>query len=118
MPSGRAGQPAVFSDAAIQFCLTLKCMFGLGLRQTTGLADTCPIARDAPAKPCTKARNMEPINQATREGDGVDHPGSDQFGVGAPTERVLLVDVIQALDDDPVPHWVVKVLMGPDASIQ
>jgi hypothetical protein len=37
-PSGRAGRPAVFSDAAIQFCLTLKCMFGLGLRQTTGLA--------------------------------------------------------------------------------
>ena len=28
-PSGRAGRPEVFSDAAIQFCLTLKCMFGL-----------------------------------------------------------------------------------------
>jgi hypothetical protein len=39
-PSGRAGQPAVFSDAAIEFCLTKKCMFGLGLRQTTGLAET------------------------------------------------------------------------------
>lgn len=39
-PSGRAGRPAVFSDAAIQFCLTLKCMFGLGLRQATGLAES------------------------------------------------------------------------------
>ena len=39
-PSGCAGRPAVFSDAAIQFCLTLKCMFGLGLRQTTGLAES------------------------------------------------------------------------------
>lgn len=39
-PSGCAGQPAVFSDAAIQFCLTLKFMFGLGLRQTTGLAES------------------------------------------------------------------------------
>jgi hypothetical protein len=39
-PSGRAGRPAVFSDAAIQFCLTLKCMFSLGFRQTTGLAES------------------------------------------------------------------------------
>jgi IS5 family transposase len=39
-PSGRSGRPAVFSDAAIQFCLTLKCMFGLGLRQATGLAES------------------------------------------------------------------------------
>ena len=30
----------MFSDAAIQFCLTLKCMFGLGLRQATGLAES------------------------------------------------------------------------------
>jgi hypothetical protein len=37
-PSGRTGWLAVFSDAAIQFCLTLQCMCGLGLRQTTGLA--------------------------------------------------------------------------------
>ena len=39
-PSGRSGRPAVFSDAAIQFCLTLKCMFGLGMRQATGLAES------------------------------------------------------------------------------
>lgn len=37
-PSGRAGWPEVFSDAAIQFCLTKKCMSGLGLRQAAGLA--------------------------------------------------------------------------------
>ena len=37
---GRPGRPAVFSDTAIQFCLTLKCMFGLGLRQATGLAES------------------------------------------------------------------------------
>ena len=40
VPTGRAGRPAVCSDAAIQFCLTLKCMFGLGLNQTTGLAES------------------------------------------------------------------------------
>src|SRR4028118_1865045 len=36
-PSGRRGRPATFSDAAIQTCLTLKALFGLPLRQTTGL---------------------------------------------------------------------------------
>ena len=39
-PSRRAGRPVVFSDAAIQFCLTLKCMFDLGLRQAIGLAES------------------------------------------------------------------------------
>ena len=30
---GRPGRPAVFSDAAIQFCLTIKVLFMLPLRQ-------------------------------------------------------------------------------------
>jgi hypothetical protein len=38
VPSGHPERPAVFSDAAIKFHLTLKCMFGLGLRQAAGLA--------------------------------------------------------------------------------
>jgi len=33
----RPGRPAVFSDAAIQFCLTIKVLFKLPLRQTTGM---------------------------------------------------------------------------------
>jgi Transposase DDE domain len=36
-PSGKRGRPATFTDAAIQACLTLKALFGLPLRQTTGL---------------------------------------------------------------------------------
>ena len=36
-PSGKRGRPATVSDAAIQACLTLKALFGLPLRQTTGL---------------------------------------------------------------------------------
>ena len=36
-PSGRRGRSATFTDAAIQACLTLKALFGLPLRQTTGL---------------------------------------------------------------------------------
>lgn len=31
--AGRNGRPAVFSDAAIQFCLMVKVLFGLPLRQ-------------------------------------------------------------------------------------
>ena len=36
-PDGRPGRPDVFSDAAIQFCLTIKVLFKLPLRQTTGM---------------------------------------------------------------------------------
>ena len=35
-PSGRRGRQQSYSDAAIQACLTLKVLFGLPLRQTTG----------------------------------------------------------------------------------
>ena len=35
--SGKRGRPVTFTDAAIQACLTLKALFGLPLRQTTGL---------------------------------------------------------------------------------
>ena len=36
-PSGRPGGPETFSDAAIQFCLSMKVLFGLALRQTIGM---------------------------------------------------------------------------------
>ncbi len=35
--AGRPGRPPVFSPAAIQFCLMVKVLFGLPLRQTTGM---------------------------------------------------------------------------------
>jgi hypothetical protein len=34
---GRSGRPAVFCDAAIQFCLSIKILFKLPLRQTCGM---------------------------------------------------------------------------------
>jgi hypothetical protein len=34
---GSPGRPAVFSEAAIQFCLTIRVLFKLPLRQTTGM---------------------------------------------------------------------------------
>ena len=36
-PGGKRGRSATFADAAIQACLTLRALFGLPLRQTTGL---------------------------------------------------------------------------------
>ena len=34
---GRPGRPAVFSNPAIQFCLSIKVLFKLPLRQTAGM---------------------------------------------------------------------------------
>ena len=34
---GRAGRPPVLSNAAIQFCLSIKVLFKLPLRQTAGM---------------------------------------------------------------------------------
>ena len=39
-PSGKRGRQAQFSDAAIQTCLTMKVLFGLPLRQTTGFVES------------------------------------------------------------------------------
>ena len=39
-PSGKRGRQTKFSDAAIQFCLTIKCLFGLPLRQSLGLVSS------------------------------------------------------------------------------
>jgi hypothetical protein len=36
-PDGRPGRPAVFCDAAIQFCLSIKIFFKLPLCQTCGM---------------------------------------------------------------------------------
>lgn len=36
-PVGKRGRTPTFSDAAIQFCLTIKCLFNLALRQAVGM---------------------------------------------------------------------------------
>lgn len=36
-PTGKPGRQPVYSDAAVQTCLTMKVLFGMALRQTTGL---------------------------------------------------------------------------------
>ena len=39
-PSCKRGRQHTFSDACIQFCLSIKCLFGLPLRQTLGLVQS------------------------------------------------------------------------------
>ena len=39
-PSGKRGRQCKFSDAAIQTCLTIKVLFGMPLRQTTGFVQS------------------------------------------------------------------------------
>ena len=38
--SGKRGRSLLFTDAAIQFCLTIKNLFGLALRQATGMVQS------------------------------------------------------------------------------
>jgi IS5 family transposase len=40
LASGKRGRPSLFSDAAIQFCLTIKGLFGLALRQAMGMVES------------------------------------------------------------------------------
>ena len=39
-PTGKRGRQPRYSDAAIQACLTIKVLFGLPLRQTTGFVQS------------------------------------------------------------------------------
>ncbi len=40
LASGKRGRTPLFSDAAIQFCLTIKALFGLALRQAMGMVES------------------------------------------------------------------------------
>jgi hypothetical protein len=39
-PSGKRGRSRTFSDAAIRTCFTMKVLFGMALRQTTGFVES------------------------------------------------------------------------------
>lgn len=71
--SGKHGSSPKFSDAAIQFCLTLKNLFGLALRQTTGLVESVlhlyglawPVPlQEAVRLECASAVHTQPIRAA------------------------------------------------------
>ena len=39
-PTGKRGRQPVYSDAAVQTCLTMKVLFGMELRETTGFVES------------------------------------------------------------------------------
>ena len=39
-PSGKRGRGKLFSDAAIEFCLSIKCLFNQPLRQALGMVQS------------------------------------------------------------------------------
>ena len=39
-PTGKCGRQQTYSDNAIQTCLTMKVLFGIALRQTTGFVES------------------------------------------------------------------------------
>ena len=39
-PTGKRGRKLDYSDASIQICLTMKVLFGMALRQTTGIVES------------------------------------------------------------------------------
>jgi hypothetical protein len=39
-PTGKRGRQLIYSDPAIQTCLTMKVLFGMALRQTTGFVES------------------------------------------------------------------------------
>jgi len=38
--TGKRGRQSTFSDAAIPFCLSINCLFGLALRQSLGMVES------------------------------------------------------------------------------
>ena len=85
-PGGRRGRPATFSDAAIPTCLMMKALFGLPLRQTTGLgASLLRLAKlDWPVPDfstlCRRQKDLT-VTLPDRQGSGALHRRIDSTGV-------------------------------------
>ncbi len=89
---GSPGRPSVFSDAAIPFCLTIKVLFKLPLRQTTGMVASLLQMADLDwAVPdyttlCRPQKTLT-VQMPYRRADGplhllVDSPGTKFLGDG------------------------------------
>ena len=85
-PSGKRGRNHTFSDAAIQFCLTIKCLFGLPLRQTLGLVQSLLRMAGLPwtapdySTVCRRQRSLEVRVHYRTSGQGL-HMLADSTGI-------------------------------------
>ncbi len=94
-PSGRRGRPAIVSDAAMQICLMLKELYGLPLRQATGLmASLLTLARlDWPVPNVSTFRRQQvltvTIPHRHRRPAGYGAPGRWGSGAARPQGELL-----------------------------
>ena len=95
-PTGRRGRQPTFSNAAIQTCLTLKALFGLPLRQTTGMvASLLELAGLDWAVPdfstlCRRQKTLT-VQIPNRPGTGALHLLIDSTGIKAEGDGEWLV---------------------------
>ncbi|PRY19959.1 DDE family transposase, partial [Aliiruegeria haliotis] len=74
-PTGKRGRRQHFSDAAIQTCLTMKVLFGLTIRQTTGFIESLlklvGLGREVPdfSTLCRRQKTLN-VNLPYRGGTG------------------------------------------------
>lgn len=81
-PTGKRGRQSQYSDAAIQTCLTMKVLFGMALRQTTGFVESFLRLVDLDwAVP--DFQHVEPAP----EGRGLDHSLPRLAGAAEPADR-------------------------------
>lgn len=86
MPTGKRGRQAVFTDTAIQACLTLTALFGLALRQATGMVasvlDLAGLDWPVPdfSTPCRRQKTLT-VNISYRPIAGALHLLIDSTGV-------------------------------------
>ena len=90
-PPGKRGRQPDFSDAAIQICLTMKVLFGMPLRQTTGFVESLERLADLDWKVPdfgTLCRRQKTLNVAIpyRVGSGSLHLLVDATGIKAEGE--------------------------------
>ena len=80
-PTGKRGRQPVYTDAAVQTCLTMKVLFGMALRQTTGFVESllCLIGLDWDVPDFS--------TEPPPEDAGCEHPASGGAGSAAPSDR-------------------------------
>lgn len=85
-PQGKLGWAQTYSDAAIQFCLTIKCLFGLVLRQSIGFVQSllklAGLDWTAPdySTVCRRQKTLQ-VNISYRHSQGTLHLLVDSTGI-------------------------------------
>ena len=77
---GRPGRPETFSDAAMQFCPSIKVLFGLALRriEPLGATDGVDGSRSRHCNVPHRVLSASPMKGAIQEGDCHGRSGSGQ----------------------------------------